>query len=83
MYRIDTAGAYIRHNMPLGPAQRLNDQDAWDLAAFINAQERPRDPRLNGDLAETVRLYHSGQYDYYGKRSGPDGKPLGDDPAPR
>jgi thiosulfate dehydrogenase len=83
MHRIDTAAAYIRHNMPLGPATRLSDQDAWDVAAFINAQERPQDPRFNGDLAETTRLYHASRYDYYGKRSGPDGRPLGDDPAKR
>jgi len=83
MHRIDTAAAYIRHNMPLGPAQRLSDQDAWDVAAFINAQERPQDPRFNGNLAETARLYHTGHYDYYGKRLTPDGRPLGDDPAGR
>lgn len=83
MHRIDTAAAYIRHNMPLGPAQRLSDQDAWDVAAFINAQERPQDPRFKGNLAETARLYHTGHYDYYGKRLGPDGRPMGDDPAVR
>ncbi len=70
MHRIDTAAAYIRHNMPLGPAQRLSDQDAWDVAAFINAQERPQDPRFKGDLAETARLQ-------------PDGRPLGEGPAGR
>ncbi len=83
MHRIDTAAAFIKHNMPLGPAQRLSDQDAWDVAAFINARERPQDPRFTGDLAETARLYHAGPYDYYGKRSGPDGRPLGDGPAGR
>ncbi len=83
MHRIDTAAAYIRHNMPLGPAQRLSDQDAWDVAAFINAQERPQDPRFNGNLAETARLYHAGHYDYFGKRLEPDGEPLGNEPAGR
>ncbi len=83
MHRIDTAAAYIRHNMPLGPAQRLSDQDAWDVAAFINAQERPQDPRFRGNLAETARLYHAGHYDYYGKRLQPDGRLLGDEPAGR
>jgi thiosulfate dehydrogenase len=77
MQRIDTAAAFIKRNMPLGLAAGLSDQDAWDVAAFINAQERPQDPRYRGDIGETSRLYHAGPFDYYGKRAGPDGRPLG------
>lgn len=78
MHRIDTAAAFIKHNMPLGRALVLRDQDAWDVAAFVNAQERPQDPRFKGDLAETTAQYHGGPFDYYGKRPGPDGRLLGE-----
>lgn len=82
MHRIDTAAAYIKQNMPLGPTQRLSDQQAWDVAAFVNAQERPQDPRYNGNLAETTARYHGGKLDYYGKRPGPDGRLLGEGALP-
>lgn len=85
MHKIDTAAAYIKLNMPLGlanPTTRkgwLSDQEAWDVAAFINAQPRPQDPRFDGDLAATTKKYHASKYDYYGKRKMPDGKLLGQD----
>jgi thiosulfate dehydrogenase len=77
MHKINTAAAFIKANMPLGNYIKLTDQEAWDVAAFINAQERPQDPRFNGDLAETTKQFHSSKFDYYGKRKGPDGKLLG------
>jgi len=46
MHTIATAAAFIKANMPLGQGNTLTDQQAWDLAAYINAQPRPRDPRL-------------------------------------
>jgi len=46
MHTIATAAAFIKANMPLGQGNTLTDQQAWDLAAFINAQPRPPDPRL-------------------------------------
>ncbi|MBK1717625.1 c-type cytochrome [Thiocystis violacea] len=77
MHNIDTAAAFIKTNMPLGNFLELSDQEAWDVAAFINAQERPRDPRFTGDLAETTARFHDSRFDYHGKRAGPDGQPLG------
>ena len=85
MHRIDTAAAYIKANMPLGNYLALTDQQAWDVAAFINSHERPQDPRFTGDLAETTEQFHGSELDYYGKREGPDGKLLGEGamlPAP-
>jgi thiosulfate dehydrogenase len=85
MHKIDTAAAYIKLNMPLGlsnPTTRagwLSDQDAWDAAAYVDAQPRPQDPRFDGNLAETTKKYHASKYDYYGKRTGPDGQLLGED----
>lgn len=83
MHRIDTAAAFIRGNMPLGLGGSLSDQEAWDLAAFIDSHERPQDPRYQGDLAETTQTFHGSRFDYYGKRRGPDGRLLGERPAKR
>jgi thiosulfate dehydrogenase len=81
MHKIDTAAKFIKANMPLGNFIELSDQDAWDVAAYMNSHERPQDPRFNGDLAETTERFHDSRFDYYGKRKGPDGKLLGE-PAP-
>lgn len=44
MARVETAAAFIKANMPLGNPI-LTDQQALDVAAYINAQLRPPDPR--------------------------------------
>lgn len=85
MHKINTAAAYIKWNMPLGiasPVQKralLTDQEAWDVAAFINSHERPQDPRFTGNFANTAHTLHSSKYDYYGKLKKPNGKLLGED----
>jgi thiosulfate dehydrogenase len=81
MHKIDTAAAFIRHNMPLGLADSLSAQEAWDVAAFMNSHERPQDPRHDGDLAATTKKFHDGKFDYYGKRRDPAGRLLGEQPA--
>lgn len=45
MYRVKTAAEFIKANMPLGKGGTLSNQDAWDVAQFINSHERPADPR--------------------------------------
>lgn len=50
MYRVETAAAFIKANMPLGQGGSLSDQQAWDVAAFINSRERPRDPRSPSEI---------------------------------
>lgn len=82
MHRVDTAAAFIRQNMPLGLGGSLSDQQAWDLAMYINSQERPQDPRFTGDLEETRKRFHATEHSLYGK-PGLDGKPLGSEPATR
>jgi thiosulfate dehydrogenase len=52
MHKISTAANFIKANMPLGNFLTLSDQEAWDVAAFMNSHERPQDPRFTGDLAE-------------------------------
>lgn len=81
MHMIDAAAAFIQQNMPLGLGDSLADQDAWDVAAYIDSQERPQDPRFTGDLQETARQFHATKFSLYGKAQGPDGEPLGAHPA--
>ncbi|WP_425928238.1 c-type cytochrome [Pseudomonas sp. NyZ201] len=60
MHRINTAASFIKYNMPLGKPGSLSDQQAWDVAAYINKHERPQDPRLVEGSVEKTRLkYHA------------------------
>jgi thiosulfate dehydrogenase len=71
--------------MPLDNYITLTDQQAWDVAAFMNSHERPEDPRFTGNLAKTTEQFHNSEFDYYGKRQGSDGQLLGNGemiPAP-
>jgi thiosulfate dehydrogenase len=42
--RVERAAAFIRRNMPFDSAGTLTDQQAYDLAAFIDAHARPDAP---------------------------------------
>lgn len=76
MHRVNTAAAFIKANMPLGQGGMLSDQDAWDVAAFVNSHPRPQDPRFNGNTEATRKAFHAKHpYEYYGKVV--DGKLLG------
>lgn len=67
MHRIPTAAAFIKANMPFGRPGSLTDQEAWDVAAFVNSHERPPDPRQAGiSIAEAQRRFHK-KPDYYGQ----------------
>jgi len=76
MHRVNTAAAFIKYNMPLGKAQpaaakgALTDQQAWDVAAFINSHERPQDPRFDGSIAETADKWHQHECLYDSKVRG-------------
>jgi cytochrome c len=37
----ETLAAFLKANMPLGSGGMLTAQEAWDLAAFLNSQNRP------------------------------------------
>jgi len=45
MHVVATAAAFIKGNMPFGQPNTLTDQEAWDVAAFVNGKPRPPDPR--------------------------------------
>ena len=60
MHRINTAASFIQANMPLGKGGTLSDQQAWDVAAYMNSHERPQDPRLiDGDIEKTRVKFHA------------------------
>jgi thiosulfate dehydrogenase len=46
LYRISRFAGYIKDNMPFNQTShqspQLSDEEAWDLAAFVNSQPRPR-----------------------------------------
>lgn len=68
MHKVNVAAAFIKYNMPLGYAGKLSLQEAWDVAAWIDSQPRPQDPRYQGSLKETIRkFHHNRKIDYYGK----------------
>ena len=66
MHQLSNAAGFIKANMPLGQRNSLSDQEAWDLARFIDSQERPQDPRYTGSVEETRRLYHDDVDSMYG-----------------
>ena len=60
MHRINTAASFIKHNMPLGKANSLSDEQAWNVAAYVNTHERPQDPRLvEGSVEKTRVKFHA------------------------
>lgn len=63
MHRISTAAAFIKAVMPLGKPD-LTDQQAWDVALFINSHERPQDPRFDGSVEKTAERFHQHQGQY-------------------
>ena len=72
MARLRTAASFIRHNMPFDKAGTLSDQEAFDVAGYINAQGRPDfGPKANdwphGDPPPDV-AYHT-------KAAGPKPRP--------
>ncbi|MCW8928629.1 MAG: c-type cytochrome [Gammaproteobacteria bacterium] len=64
MHRVNTAASFIKANMPLGMGNSLTDQEAWDVAFFINSHERPQDPRFKNDLDKTKKEFHQHDCQY-------------------
>ena len=55
---IRNAAGFIKANMPLAGGT-LTDQEAWDVATFMDSHERPQDPRFTagaGHAREVPRL---------------------------
>lgn len=44
LYRLSNFAKYVKYNMPQGASHespQLTDEEAWDVAAFVNSQPRP------------------------------------------
>ena len=80
MESITNAAGFIKANMPLSQGNTLTDQEAWDVAAFVNGHERPQDPRFEGSVAETRKKYHDSAMSLYGQKV--NGVVLGENPPP-
>lgn len=73
-----TLASFVKHNMPLGRPNTLTDQQAWDVASYINHHERPQEPRYTGDVKETRELYLDSFHIHTSYGLEHDGKLLGD-----
>jgi thiosulfate dehydrogenase len=80
MHSVSTAAGFIKANMPLGKGGTLTDQQAWDVAYYMNSHDRPQDPRFKGSVEETRKQYHDDAGNTYGTTV--NGKVLGADSTP-
>ena len=58
MTRLLTAAAFVRHNMPFGTtfdSPVLSDDEAYDVAAYINSKERPSATGLDRDYPNKLQ----------------------------
>ena len=80
MGSIKNASGFIKAAMPLGQGGSLSDQEAWDVAMFMDSHERPQDPRFTKDVATTREKFHDSAMSMYGKTV--DGVLLGQNSPP-
>lgn len=66
MHKVSAAAGFIEANMPLALGGTLANQEAWDVAAFVDSHPRPQDPRFTGSVEQTRQKFHDSD-DYYGK----------------
>jgi len=45
MSKVKNAAAFVHANMPLGKGNSLSEQEAWDVAQYLDSKPRPPDPR--------------------------------------
>ena len=67
MASLSNAAPFILRNMPLSKPGSLTVQEAWDVAAWIDSQPRPKDPRQTGTVAEAMKAHHGSKLDFYGR----------------
>lgn len=54
LFRLSRFAGYVKANMPLGATwdnPQMTDAEAWDVAAFINSQPRPKHRFLDADFS--------------------------------
>jgi thiosulfate dehydrogenase len=57
LYRISNFAKYVKYNMPQGVSHQnplLSDEESWDLAAYVNSQDRPH-INVPGDWPDIVK----------------------------
>jgi thiosulfate dehydrogenase len=64
MHRVLTAARFIKARMPLGETT-LSDDEAFDVAAYINAQPRPQMANLDRDYPDRATKPIDGPYGPY------------------
>jgi thiosulfate dehydrogenase len=64
MHRVLTAARFIKAKMPLGQAD-LSDDEAFDVAAYINSQPRPHMANLDRDYPDRTTKPVDGPYGPY------------------
>lgn len=67
LYRVSSFAGYVKNNMPFGASfenQMLTDEEAWDLAAYVNSRPRPhKDQKQDwSDIAKKPIDYPFGPY---------------------
>ena len=75
MASVKNAAAFIQANMPLSRENTLSDQDAWDVATYMDGHDRPQDPRYTQSVAATRLRFHDSAESMYGVKV--DGHVLG------
>jgi thiosulfate dehydrogenase len=58
LFRLSRFAGYVKDNMPLGASHdnpQLTDEEAWDVAAFVNSKPRPKHPFLNADWPDIAK----------------------------
>lgn len=78
MHEIEKAAGFLKANMPLGNPD-LTEQEAWDVALYVDSHERPQDPRWLGSVEATRSAFHD-NVSTYGLRT--PGGVMGDTGAP-
>jgi thiosulfate dehydrogenase len=66
--RVITAAQFIKGNMPYGTTYEnpvLTDTEAYDVAGYINQQQRPKKPNLEKDFPDLVKKPVSAPYGPY------------------
>jgi thiosulfate dehydrogenase len=81
MSDVHNAAAFIKVAMPLSQGGKLSDQEAWDVASYIDSQSRPQDPRFKGTVEKTRAAFHDVADSMYGLTV--NGKRLGAETAAR
>ena len=80
MARILSAAAFLKHNMPFGTTYAspvLSDDDAYDVAGFINSTERPQRANLDKDFPNRLQKPVDAAYGPYADDFSPEQHKLG------